>query len=92
MVSPSPPPPPPPPPFPAHSHFLLPLPLIFFRDRQNEKLLADATRLRQISERIPANRWGAPWDFAGPVLFLASDASRYVSGEMLVVDGGWMGR
>ncbi|KAI0090469.1 NAD(P)-binding protein [Irpex rosettiformis] len=58
----------------------------------NEKLLADPTRLRQISERIPAGRWGQPLDFAGPVVFLASDASRYVCGELLVVDGGWMGR
>ncbi|PWZ01941.1 NAD(P)-binding protein [Testicularia cyperi] len=58
----------------------------------NEKLLADPTRLRQISERIPAGRWGNPNDFAGPLLFLASNASQYVSGEMLVVDGGWMGR
>lgn len=44
-------------------------------------------RLRQISERIPAGRWGRPEDFAGPVVFLASDASMYVSGEILVVDG-----
>ncbi|KAH7091836.1 NAD(P)-binding protein [Auriculariales sp. MPI-PUGE-AT-0066] len=58
----------------------------------NEKLLADPTRLRQISERIPAGRWGTPEDFAGPVVFLASKASDYVSGELLVVDGGWMGR
>ncbi|KAG9128364.1 hypothetical protein FRC07_000038 [Ceratobasidium sp. 392] len=58
----------------------------------NEKLLADPTRLRQISERIPAGRWGEPVDFAGPTLFLASAASQYVSGELLVVDGGWMGR
>ncbi|SNX85405.1 probable 2-deoxy-D-gluconate 3-dehydrogenase [Melanopsichium pennsylvanicum] len=58
----------------------------------NEKLLADPTRLRQISERIPAGRWGEAADFKGPLLFLASQASQYVSGEMLVVDGGWMGR
>lgn len=58
----------------------------------NEKLLADPTRLRQISERIPAGRWGDPKDFAGPTVFLASAASSYVSGELLVVDGGWMGR
>jgi hypothetical protein len=44
-------------------------------------------RLRQISERIPAGRWGDPKDFAGPVVFLASQASQYVCGEMLVVDG-----
>lgn len=44
-------------------------------------------RLRQISERIPAGRWGDPNDFAGPVIFLASAASQYVCGELLVVDG-----
>ncbi|KAH8087165.1 NAD(P)-binding protein [Cristinia sonorae] len=58
----------------------------------NEKLLQDPVRLRQISERIPAGRWGEPADFAGPVVFLASKASQYVCGELLVVDGGWMGR
>ena len=59
---------------------------------QNEKLLADPTRLRQISERIPAGRWGTPDDFAGPLLFLCSEAISYVSGEMLVVDGVSTGR
>ena len=54
---------------------------------RNEKLLKDPTRLRQISERIPAGRWGDPKDFAGPVVFLASPASQYVCGELLVVDG-----
>ncbi|EGO03884.1 hypothetical protein SERLA73DRAFT_119509 [Serpula lacrymans var. lacrymans S7.3] len=58
----------------------------------NERLLADPVRLKQISERIPAGRWGNPQDFAGPVVFLASSASQYVCGELLVVDGGWMGR
>lgn len=50
-------------------------------------MLADPVRLRQISERIPAGRWGEPIDFAGPVIFLASAASQYVCGELLVVDG-----
>ena len=50
-------------------------------------MLADPVRLRQISERIPAGRWGEPRDFAGPVVFLASAASQYVCGELLVVDG-----
>lgn len=54
---------------------------------RNEKLLADPVRSRQISERIPAGRWGDPKDFAGPVIFLASQASQYVCGELLVVDG-----
>jgi len=49
--------------------------------------LAAPIRLRQISDRIPAARWGDPKDFAGPVVFLASSASQYVCGELLVVDG-----
>ncbi|KAH0826581.1 NAD(P)-binding protein [Lanmaoa asiatica] len=53
----------------------------------NERLLSDETRFRQISERIPAGRWGDPKDFAGPVVFLASSASQYVCGELLLVDG-----
>jgi 2-deoxy-D-gluconate 3-dehydrogenase len=43
-------------------------------------------------ERIPAQRWGSPKDFEGAILYLASRASDYVSGETIVVDGGWMGR
>jgi len=49
-------------------------------------------RNKAILERIPAGRWGQPEDFKGPIVFLASSASDYVSGEILVVDGGWMGR
>jgi 2-deoxy-D-gluconate 3-dehydrogenase len=55
-------------------------------------LRQDATRLRQITERIPAGRWGVPDDLAGAAVFLASPASDYVHGHVLVVDGGWMGR
>lgn len=58
----------------------------------NERLRADPGRMQEISSRIPAGRWGTPEDFAGPTVFLASDASLYVSGEVLTVDGGWMGR
>jgi 2-deoxy-D-gluconate 3-dehydrogenase len=57
-----------------------------------EALRGDPVRSAQILGRIPAARWGKPEDFKGPVVFLASDASRYVHGEILVVDGGWMGR
>lgn len=52
----------------------------------------DPTRSRQILERIPAGRWGSPQDVAGAAVFLASSASDYVSGHILVVDGGWLGR
>lgn len=52
----------------------------------------DNDRYNAILERIPAGRWGKPEDFAGPVVFLASSASNYVNGEILTVDGGWMGR
>jgi len=55
-------------------------------------LRADAARHRQITERIPAGRWGTPEDLAGAAIFLASPASDYVNGHVLVVDGGWMGR
>jgi 2-deoxy-D-gluconate 3-dehydrogenase len=55
-------------------------------------LRADETRNRQITERIPAGRWGSPADLGGAVVFLASRASDYVHGHVLVVDGGWMGR
>ncbi|MDP4625345.1 MAG: SDR family oxidoreductase [Akkermansiaceae bacterium] len=57
-----------------------------------EALRDDPVRSEQILTRIPAGRWGEPQDFKGPVVFLASEASRYVNGEILVVDGGWMGR
>ena len=57
-----------------------------------EALRRDADRSAAILERIPAGRWGEPEDFRGPAVFLASDASRYVHGATLLVDGGWMGR
>lgn len=55
-------------------------------------LQADETRNRQIMERIPAGRWGAPEDIAGAAVFLASGASDYVTGHVLAVDGGWLAR
>ena len=57
-----------------------------------EALRNDPVRSEQILARIPAGRWGSPEDFKGPVVYLASDASRYVHGEIHLVDGGWMGR
>ena len=59
----------------------------------NTKALREnPTRNRDILERIPAGRWGAPEDLAGAAVFLASEASSYMHGHTLVVDGGWMGR
>ena len=52
----------------------------------------DPNRSRQILERIPAGRWGTPSDLAGAAVFLASSASDYVHGHILVVDGGWLSR
>jgi 2-deoxy-D-gluconate 3-dehydrogenase len=55
-------------------------------------LQADQTRNRQILERIPTGRWGAPEDIAGAAVFLASGAANYVTGHVLAVDGGWLAR
>lgn len=64
----------------------------YFATTNTEALQADETRNRQILERIPAGRWGQPDDLAGAALFLASPASNYVTGAVLNVDGGWLGR
>jgi 2-dehydro-3-deoxy-D-gluconate 5-dehydrogenase len=59
----------------------------------NTKALQDDTvRNKAILDRIPAGRWGSPDDFKGAVVYLASEAANYVHGEILTVDGGWMGR
>ena len=55
-------------------------------------LQADATRNRQILERIPEGRWGDPADIGGAAVFLASRAADYVQGHILAVDGGWLAR
>lgn len=58
----------------------------------NEALMRDQGRAESILARIPMGRWGRPEDFKGVVVWLASRASGYVSGEVVTVDGGWMGR
>jgi 2-deoxy-D-gluconate 3-dehydrogenase len=64
----------------------------YFRTDNTTALQKDETRNRQILERIPAGRWGEPEDLTGAAVFLASPASNYITGEILVVDGGWMAR
>lgn len=57
-----------------------------------QSLQDDPERNQAILSRIPAGRWGTPADIAGSVVFLASNASDYINGSILTVDGGWMGR
>ena len=58
----------------------------------NKQLRDDPERYGAILDRIPAGRWGQPDDLKGAVVFLASQASEYVHGTTMLVDGGWMGR
>ena len=58
----------------------------------NTALVEDEKRFAELSQRIPAKRWGQPRDMAGAAVYLASDASDYVCGIMLPVDGGYLGR
>jgi 2-deoxy-D-gluconate 3-dehydrogenase len=53
---------------------------------------ADEKRNQEILSRIPANRWATPADLMGVVVFLASQASDYMNGHILAVDGGWLAR
>jgi 2-deoxy-D-gluconate 3-dehydrogenase len=64
----------------------------YIATEMNTALIKDEERAKSILARIPAGRWGSPEDFKGAVVWLASPASAYVSGEVVTVDGGWMGR
>jgi len=64
----------------------------YMETNNTRALRADPVRSRQILERIPAGRWGTPEDLAAAAVFLASPASDYMHGHVLVVDGGWMAR
>jgi 2-deoxy-D-gluconate 3-dehydrogenase len=64
-----------------------------YMETENTRALRqDEKRAAEITARIPAGRWGTAADLAGAVVFLASPASDYVNGHILVVDGGWMAR
>ena len=64
----------------------------YFRTDNTQRLQDDPVRAQEISARIPAARWGEPEDLTGALVFLASPASNYINGHVLVVDGGWMAR
>lgn len=64
----------------------------YIATEMNTALIEDEERAKSILARIPAGRWGRPGDFEGAVVFLAGSGAGYVSGEVLTVDGGWMGR
>lgn len=64
----------------------------YMATRNTQPLRDDPVRNKQILERIPAGRWGSPDDMQGVVVFLASEASRYIHGYTLAVDGGWLAR
>jgi 2-deoxy-D-gluconate 3-dehydrogenase len=64
----------------------------YMTTNNTEQLRSDEERHHSISERIPAGRWGTTEDLSGAVIFLASQASNYVNGHVLVVDGGWLAR
>ncbi|MFC3025300.1 2-dehydro-3-deoxy-D-gluconate 5-dehydrogenase KduD [Vibrio zhugei] len=64
----------------------------YMATNNTEALRADTERNKEIVERIPAGRWGTPDDLAGPCVFLSSNASDYVNGYTLAVDGGWLAR
>ena len=64
----------------------------YIKTDNTQALQDDEVRYKSILERIPQGRWGEPDDFKGPTVFLASSASDYVNGSIVLVDGGWMGR
>jgi len=64
----------------------------YMATRNTQPIQDDPVRNKQILDRIPAGRWGSPDDLQGVVVFLASDASRYIHGYTLAVDGGWLAR
>jgi 2-dehydro-3-deoxy-D-gluconate 5-dehydrogenase len=64
----------------------------YMATNNTKALREDAVRSKSILDRIPAERWGTPEDLQGAAVFLASKASDYINGHVLVVDGGWLAR
>lgn len=61
-----------------------------FGTEMNRALLDDPVKYEQFVSQIPLGRWGEPHEIGGLVLFLASDASSFVTGAGIAIDGGWM--
>lgn len=57
-----------------------------------KQIREDAKRNEEILSRIPAQRWGQPEDLVGTAIFLSSNASNYINGHTIAVDGGWLAR
>lgn len=64
----------------------------YIATENTKPLREDPVRNKSILDRIPQGRWGKPEDLMGTVVFLCSDASNYLNGSIITVDGGWMGR
>jgi 2-deoxy-D-gluconate 3-dehydrogenase len=64
----------------------------YMATNNTKALREDKVRSKEILDRIPAGRWGLPEDVAGAAVFLASEASNYINGYTIAVDGGWLAR
>ena len=64
----------------------------YMATRNTQPIQDDPVRNKQILERIPAGRWGKPDDLKGAVVFLVSEASNYINGYTIAIDGGWLAR
>jgi 2-deoxy-D-gluconate 3-dehydrogenase len=64
----------------------------YMATNNTKALREDKVRSKAILDRIPAGRWGLPEDVAGAAVFLASEASNYINGYTIAVDGGWLAR